>query len=231
MSIGDRASEQPALSELLRGAVTRGDYIPGQRLVESELCARYGAGRSAVREALRLLAGDGLIELEPHRTARVRQISLAEAIEMAEVRAAVEVILARRAAENITDVEKDELRDIGRRTRQAFEAFDPVGYSELNELLHRRISEIARHETAASLVFGLRLQLVRFQMRLSLQPGNPAETLAEHEDVIAAINSGDRVAAEGVMRHHLDEAVSSLRRLTEQLAGSAEISGQIVASE
>lgn len=213
MITADRSGEQLALSEAIRAAMLAGEYVPGQRLVEAELCERWGAGRSAVREALRLLAGDGLIELEPHRTARVRQITLDEAIEMAEVRAAVEVILARRAAANITSPEKDELREIGRRTRLAIESFDPVGYSELNELLHRRLSEIAAHQTAAAVVHGLRVQLIRFQIGLSLQPGRPIETLQEHEDLIQAVTSGDPSAAEASMRRHLEGAAEALRRV------------------
>lgn len=210
-----RTTDNTSLSDVLRSAVLRGEYAPGQRLVESELCVTLGAGRAGVREALRLLAGDGLIELEPHRGARVRQISLGQAIEMAEVRIAVEGLLARRAAQNITPELASELRDIVRRTRDAIEAFDPLGYSELNERLHRRISEIAAHEAAATVVNRLRLQLVTFQVRLSMQPGRALATLIEHEHLADAIVSGDPDAAEASMRHHLEDAVTALRLLAQ----------------
>lgn len=209
---GESAPRQVA--DAIRRALVRGDLAPGQRLVESEVGASYGVGRAVVREALRLLASDGVVEIEPHRAARVRLVSLPEAIEIAEVRVAVESMVASRAAERVTPAQADELRDIGRRMREAVEAFDPLGYSELNERLHVRITEIADHGTAAAIIERLRLQLVRYNMRLSLEPGRPLVTLVDHEKVIEAIASGDSAAAETLMREHLQEVVTTLRATT-----------------
>ena len=199
------------VADAIRHALVRGDFAPGQRLVESEVGARYGVGRAVVREALRLLASDGLVAIEPHRAARVRLVSLSEAVEIAEVRVAVEGMVAGRAAERVTPEQAGELREIGRRMREAVQAFDPLGYSELNEQLHVRITEIADHEIAAAIIRRLRLQLVRFNMRLSLQPGRPLTTLIDHEKVVEAIAAGNSAAAETAMRAHLQEVVTSLR--------------------
>lgn len=199
------------VADAIRDALVRGEFAPGQRLVESEVGARYGVGRAVVREALRLLASDGLVDIEPHRAARVRLVSLHEAIEIAEVRVAVEGMVAGRAAERVTSGQAEELRDIGRRMREAVQAFDPLGYSALNERLHVRITEIADHDVAAAIIERLRLQLIRFNMRLSLQPGRPLTTLIDHEKVIEAIAAGDSTAAETAMREHLQEVVTTLR--------------------
>ncbi|MCV2394400.1 GntR family transcriptional regulator [Actinotalea sp. M2MS4P-6] len=201
------------LAGALHDALLRGEYAPGQRLVEADLCDRFGASRAAVRESLRLLAGDGLVVLEPHRGARVRRITLDEAIEIAEVRVAVEVLLARRAAEHITPQTATELRDIATGIRGAIEGFDPVAHSALNERLHLRIAEIADHETAAAVVRKLRTQLVSFQVRLSTLSGRAQTTLAEHEQITAAIADGDPDAAVAAMRRHLEGAVAALRAL------------------
>jgi DNA-binding GntR family transcriptional regulator len=195
----------------IRAALVRGDYAPGQRLVEAELCSTYDASRATVREALRQLASDGLVELEPHKAARVRLVTLDEAIELAEVRLAVESLIAAKAAERITPEGAAELRRLGQEMRSAVTAFDPLGYSALNEQLHVTIERIAGHGTATSVLERLRLQLVRYQMRLSLLPGRPGATLADHELIIDAIAAGDAVAAEMTMRAHLAEVVNALR--------------------
>lgn len=208
MSLPTRSTTPVA--DQLRSALLRGDYAPGQRLVEAELCESLGVGRAALREAIRLLAGDGLIEIEPHRTARVRKVSKDQALQMAEVRSVVEVLLARRAASRATPADAAELVDIGRMMRDAVEAFDPMLYSELNERLHTRIAEIADHQVAAEVVNRLQVQLTRFQMRLSLKPGRPVATLVDHEKLIEAVASGDPDAAGEAMRTHLEEVVEAL---------------------
>jgi DNA-binding GntR family transcriptional regulator len=197
----DSESAPQQVADAIRDALVRGEFAPGQRLVESDVGARYGVGRAVVREALRLLASDGLVTIEPRRAA----------IATAEGRVAVESMVAGRAAERVTPEQAEELRSIGSRMREAVQAFDPLGYSELNELLHVRISEIAGHEAAAAIIERLRLQLVRFNMRLSLQPGRPLATLIDHEKVIDAIARGDSEGAAAAMGEHLHEVVVSLR--------------------
>jgi DNA-binding GntR family transcriptional regulator len=206
-----RPGTSETVAESIRDALVRGDYAPGQRLVEAELCAAFDASRATVREALRQLASDGLVEIEPHKAARVRLVSLEEAIELAEVRMAVESLIAARAADRITPEAAAELRRLGDEMRAAVSSFDPIGYSTLNEQLHVAIARIAAHETASAVVERLRLQLVRYQMRLSLLPGRPGATLVDHERIIDAIVAGNPVAAEGTMRAHLAEVVDALR--------------------
>jgi DNA-binding GntR family transcriptional regulator len=213
VTISQRQPETNAsiVAAAIRAALVRGDYAPGQRLVEAELCEAYDASRATVREALRQLASDGLVFLEPHKAARVRLVTLDEAIELAEVRLAVESLIAAKAAERITPEGAAELRRLGQEMRLAVSAFDPLGYSALNEQLHVTIERIAGHGTATSVLERLRLQLVRYQMRLSLLPGRPGATLADHELIIDAIAAGDAAAAEMTMRAHLAEVVNALR--------------------
>lgn len=140
------------VADAIRAALVRGDYAPGQRLVEADLCATYEASRATVREALRQLVSDGLVEIEPHKAARVRLVTLDEAIELAEVRMAVESLIAARAAERITPDGASELRRLGAEMRAALSSFDPLGYSALNEQLHVTIGRIAAHATATAVL-------------------------------------------------------------------------------
>jgi DNA-binding GntR family transcriptional regulator len=194
----------------LRGAILRGEYAPLQRLIESELAERYGTTRSVLRTALTRLATEGMVELQPNRGARVRQISAEEAIEITEIRRAVEALVAARAAQRVTDDEIASLRALGTAMSAAVEQMDMLGYSELNAQLHSTVRRIADHHTATRIIEQLHGQLVRHQFRLALVPGRPSVSLPEHLAIIDAVCARDPEQAERAMRAHLDSVMKML---------------------
>src|SRR5688500_5121965 len=99
-----------AADSRLREAITRGDMPPGHRLVEADLAEAFGVSRSAVRLAIDALIAEGLVERIPNRGARVRTVSVAEAVEITECRMVLEGLLAAKAAERVTEAEVDRLR-------------------------------------------------------------------------------------------------------------------------
>jgi DNA-binding GntR family transcriptional regulator len=103
----------------IRDAIVQGEFAPNQRLVEADLVEQFGASRSGVRSALFELANEGLVERVQNRGARVRAVTLDEAIEISEVRMVVEGLCAAKAAEHITDEEITELRALGTAMRTA----------------------------------------------------------------------------------------------------------------
>jgi DNA-binding GntR family transcriptional regulator len=194
----------------LRGAILRGEYAPLQRLIESELAERYGTTRSVLRTALTRLATEGMVELQPNRGARVRQISAEEAIEITEIRRAVEALVAARAAQRVTDDEIASLRALGAAMSAAVEQMDMLGYSELNAQLHSTVRRIADHHTATRIIEQLHGQMVRHQFRLALVPGRPSVSLPEHLAIIDAVCARDPEQAERAMRTHLDSVMKML---------------------
>jgi DNA-binding GntR family transcriptional regulator len=197
----------------LREAILRGDYVAGQRLVESDLCERFGASRFVIRSALQSLSGQGLVEMRRHQGARVRVVSAAEAIEITEVRRALEGLCAARAAKQATSKDHAELRRILKEMKVAAKRGEPLIYSEHNAALHGAVRHIAAHETANRIIEELRGQMVRHQFHLALQPGRPQVSLPQHEAIVTAIVAGDPVAAEDAMRRHIDSVLDSLREL------------------
>ena len=194
----------------IRAAITSGEYAPNQRLVEAELAEQFGASRPSVRNALLHLVGEGLVERIQNRGARVRAVSLDEAIEITEVRMVLEGLCAAKAAEHATPEDRDELRDIGERMRAAVAAGDVLGYSELNKRLHARIVTLSGQATARSVIERLRLQNVRHQFRLAMHPGRATVSLPEHLAIIEAVRAGDPQAAEAAMRVHLRSVITTL---------------------
>ena len=195
----------------LREAIVRGRFQPNERLVEADLARLLGAGRTTIRAALVRLDQEGMVTREPNRGARVRLLSDREALEIEEVRAALEQLIARQAAANVT---RADLRDLNRMLsamRRRVEESDPLGYSELNGQFHQRIWTIADHVTASSLVATLKSQAIRFQYRTILQPGRTQRSLREHEAIVAALAERDPEGCEAAMREHLSHVVETLR--------------------
>jgi DNA-binding GntR family transcriptional regulator len=204
---------RPTVTEAVRAAILAGEYAPRQRLVEVDLCERFGTSRFVLRSALQELSAQGLVEFQRNRGARVREISVAEAIEITEVRILLEGHLAARAAGRITKQEATMLRGIVKDMRSAVGNSELVRYSELNGRLHAAIRDIAAHETAARLLRQLRDQTVRHQFSLSLVPGRPAVSLPQHERIVAAVTAHDSPRAERAMHEHLQGVIEALRAL------------------
>ncbi len=164
-------TDEGAVLDALRDAILAGEFAAGQRLVEVNLCERFGCSRFAVRAAIPVLASEGLVDVQRHRGARVRVIPLSEAIEITEVRRLLEGLTAARAAERVTPAQAAELEDIVTEMRVAVGAAELLRYSDANARLHARIRSIAGHDTATAMIERLRAQLVRHQFSVSLIPG------------------------------------------------------------
>src|SRR5690625_2749384 len=199
-----------SLTEQLRQDIVSGNLVPHQRLIEADVADEHDASRGEVRLALNELITEGLVERIPNRGARVRKVSLAEAIEITEVRAAVESLCAGKAAEKVTDAQADELREIGAAMQQAVDRGARDEYSSLNRKLHTLIIEIADQQTAAQTIARLRGQAIRYHFQLSSQPDRPKISLPQHLVIIEAICGRDPQAAAAAMQEHLDSVAAAI---------------------
>ena len=197
-------------SERLREAVMRGEVAPGQRLVEAELVERFRVTRSSVRAAIDELVAEGLFERVHHRGARVRTVSLAQAVEILECRKVLEGLIAAKAARRVSVTDAKRLRAYADELTAAVRDGEPLRYSSLNHEMHAALREIAGQSTAAELIGRLNAQIVRHQFQLSLRPGRPQVSLGEHLAVVEAVIAGDAPAAERAMRDHLDSVIAAL---------------------
>jgi len=208
-------SEKDAYSVLHR-AVVSGELSPGERLVEEELAEQLGFSRGAVRAALVRLSHDGLVVREPNRGARVRRITIEEAVEILEARGVLESLAAGYAALRRTGAEVEELIALLAEMRDLYARGELLAMSDRNAALHGRILEISGHEVARDICARLRSQIVRFQFRTVLAPGRAERSIEEHAAVVAAIAAGDRAAAEQTMRAHLEHVTHTLSQVISQ---------------
>ena len=167
-SIGATNPDRPVpLVDAIREAIIEGEFAANQRLIESDLSERFGASRGNVRTALLQLTSEGLVERMLNRGARVRAVSLAEAIEITEVRMALEGLCAAKAAERVTADDCDRLRSLGTAMQEAVASGDLLGYSELNRRLDTRIRELGGQSAAQGISNGCAAQNVRHRATLS----------------------------------------------------------------
>ncbi|OLT19440.1 GntR family transcriptional regulator [Pseudonocardia sp. CNS-139] len=218
------ASGEPAAGEAvalvvnaLRDGIMQGRFAPGQRLPEADLVELYSASRGAVRTALVQLENEGIVERERNRGARVRPISLEEAVEITEARAVIEGLCAAKAAARATDEDRHRLRALGKELGEAVAAADVMAYTRINQQIHRAVRDIAAHETAGLMLDRLRTQSVRYHYTVALLPGRPSIGLTEHLQVIETVCSGDPALAEHTMRTHLMSVVEALQQLDANL--------------
>lgn len=198
----------------IRNDVISGEYASGQRLVELELCERYDASRAVVRLALAELEHEGLVERIAHRGARVRTVSVEEAIAITEVRMVVEGLCARKAAEQVSELDIAELRLIGESMQSAVDTGDILKYRSLNVELHDAIRRIASHPVAAEILTRLLARNVRHRYRLAFRPGRARVSLVEHLAIIDDICARDPEAAERSIRRHVESVIAALRETT-----------------
>lgn len=195
----------------LRQAILDGWFFPNERLVEEDLARRFGGTRAAVRLALAVLEQQGLVVRERNRGARVRLVTEREAIEIIEIRAMLESLAARHAAQRATPADLASLQCRLVEMEALSAANDLVRYSEANTEFHAEIARIARHASAERILTELRAQTVVFQFRPLFEPGRAAEVDTEHRKLVAAIASGDGDAAESSMRSHVENVGHALR--------------------
>jgi len=202
--------------ERLRQAILAGDVAPGQRLVEEELAGVLRVTRASVRAALFDLTAEGLVERIPNRGARVRVVTLDQAVAITECRMTLEGLCAAKAAERVTAAQAARLRAIGDQMERSVADGEPLKYSALNHELHRLVREVSGQAVAADLLERLNGQLVRHQFQLSLRPGRPQASLPEHLAIIAAITAGRPAVAEEAARRHLRSVIAALRQTEEE---------------
>ena len=208
----DAMSATSTSYDALREAIVRGDIAPEARLVESEISTNFSMSRGAVRTALIRLEEEGLVVREPHRGARVRKVSDAEAVEILQARAVLEGLAVRVTAERIDDEGAARLQALLARHRELLEGGDLLGASDANADLHAALLELSGHGTARRLIRALNSQTVRYQYRTILIPGRPAASVAEHTAIVAAVVAGRAEEAEAAMRSHLFNVAQAVQR-------------------
>jgi len=184
-------------------AILQGEYAPGAKLVEANIAEKLGVSRGPVREAFRMLEEAGLVRTEKNRGVFVRDIPIEEAVEIFDLRAAMDDLVGRKLAESVTPAQLKELKGLVDAMEKAVKAEDTRGYHLLNLKFHDRLVEMAGNSKLTAIYRKLIKELSLFR-RLNLADGWLMPISAgEHRQIIKAIGAGDAGAAGRAMFDHV----------------------------
>lgn len=204
---------RPASSQvfgLLRAAIVQLDLKPGQALSENELAKAFLVSRQPVREAFIKLREAALVEIFPQRGTFVARISVERVMTARFVREAVEVALAREAAQKVANDDLDALRELLAEQRKAAGADDAARFLHLDEAFHRAIADIAEQPYAWTILEDIKAQMDRVRY-LSFSGATPLDRLVDqHELIVECLRVRDPERASAAMSGHLREILKSL---------------------
>lgn len=194
----------------LRQAIRDFDLKPGQRLVERELIEKLGVSRTTIREALRELASEGLVTVVPQRGAIVSAPSLDEAMDLYEVRAALESLLARHFVERAGS---DEVKELV----QAVEVFASVSRttSDIRTILaakdrfYRVLITGAKSKTLQQLIESIQARVQVLRVTSMSEAGRPLEVIEELNAIVEAVSKRDADLAANLTAHHVRKAAAT----------------------
>lgn len=207
----------------LRERILSNELVSGTRLVLRQLANQFDTSDIPVREALRMLERDGLVEMVPYRGARVTTLTAREIEETYFIRGHLESIATGLAAERITDAELTVLDRLMDRMRGAVEAQDGPRFSELNQEFHRTIVAACGNSMLRDLTMDIWQRHSGFQRVFRMVPGRLAASQAEHEGIMAALRARDTErAAKLALWHKLSvgSTVSTLVAESEKDSGA-----------
>jgi DNA-binding GntR family transcriptional regulator len=191
------------IRETLEQRIVEGEFTDGERLDEVKLATRFGVSRTPLREALRMLAGSGLVELVPRRGAFVRHPGVVELVEMFEVMAELEAMCGRHAARRISPGALAELSVAARACELAMEKQDPDAYYHRNEEFHQLIYRAAGNSFLAAEAIRLQKRLRPFRRMQLRARGRMAQSMKEHAAILKALEAGDGDLAAAGLRGHV----------------------------
>jgi DNA-binding GntR family transcriptional regulator len=198
-----RANLHDELVERLRELIVEGALEPGARVPERQLCERFAVSRTPLREALKVLASEGLLELLPHRGARVTRLTAADLDEMFPVMGALEALAGELACARITETELAEVRALHYQMVLHATRGELPEYFRLNQRIHEAIMAAARNPTLARLYRGLAGRVRRARYLANMSKPRWDQAVAEHEAILAALEKRDGVALGRVLEAHL----------------------------
>ena len=195
-----------AVTARLRDLIVEGDLPEGSRIVEKQLCEKLRVSRTPLREAFKVLAVEGLVEILPNRGAIVSRIGSREARDMLSVIARLEALAGELACANATDAEIAGVRALHDRMMELFARRERMLYFGVNQEIHLAIVRIARNELLRAMHALLHARMKRIRFRGNDIPGNWAAAVADHETIIAALEARDGTLLGAVLQHHLDDS-------------------------
>ena len=202
----------------LRDLIVQGKLEPGVRLNERLLCGQLGISRTPLREAIKLLATEGLVQLLPNRGAQVAPLEAGRLAETLEVMAALEALAGALACRRASPERIAELRALHEEMVAMHARGDLAGYFRYNQAIHLKIVEASGNATLANTYRQLNANVLRARYMANLSRERWDEAVREHEQILAALEARDVARLTRLLQDHLAHKLASVAKTFEKAA-------------
>ncbi len=210
-----RRSLHSELLDHIRELIVEGVLPPGSKIPENELCARFGVSRTPMREALKVLAADGLVMLEQNRGAWVSKITVAELEEVFPVMGALEALSGELACQNITPAQLENVRHLHAEMVRHYESKELAEYFRVNQEIHEVILEAANNATLAAQYRSLAHRVRRARYIANMTDARWRRAVEEHEQILKALENREGEKLAGILKAHLHNKLETVRQWLE----------------
>lgn len=199
----DRRSLPVSVADQLREMIIEGRLPAGTHLNERMLCDSLGVSRTPLREALRQLSSQGLVQIQPNRGARVVALSVEDVRESFQVMGALEALSGELACLQVTDAEIAEIRALTYEMQACHARRDLSAYYRLNCAIHEHINRASRNRLLAEVYATLNLRIQNLRFRSNLNPDKWDAAMREHIQMVDALAARDGVRLAAILRAHM----------------------------
>jgi DNA-binding GntR family transcriptional regulator len=201
-----RTALHDTLVNHLRDMIIEGNLAPGSRIHEGQLGEQLGVSRTPLREAIKYLASEGLVELVPSRGAVVKRFSPKDVEDMLTVLQSMEELAGRLACELGSVEEIAHVRALHDEMLDKYRSGDRLNYYKLNQAIHTAIVQMAHNTTLSNMHGTLQTRLKRIRFVGHEGPEKWAAAVAEHEEMIVALEQRNKPALSEALGRHLKNA-------------------------
>ncbi len=218
----ERRSLHLEMVERIRPLIVEGRLAPGSKVPEKALCERFNVSRTPMREALKVLAAEGLVRLEPNRGAWVTQVTIEEVNEVFPVLTVLEALSGELACSLITDTEIAEVRAMHDTMIQSYRDRDLALYFKINQDIHRAILLAARNDTLTNSCQALSARMQRARYAANMSDERWSEAVAEHEQIMSTLTARDGKQLSSVLVTHMQNKQASVLRWLHEAAAESD---------
>jgi len=199
--------------EEIKESILNGEYKPGERLKVETLAFQFGVSETPIREALRVLQGEGLLKVETSKEISVTKMKLDELQDMLKVRFELEIIATKYAIENISPEDIDVIEEHLKKEKDCIISKDFKNYWKLNRVFHRLIYEKSNNKYLNKIIFELWDKTERARLVFLLIPQSIQKSFAQHMEILEALKIKNKELASSLMREHKLRGFSELKDL------------------
>ncbi len=207
-----RTSLHVELTDRLRDMIVEGVLTAGEKVPEKTLCEKLGVSRTPMREALKVLAAESLLTLEPNRGARVRAITIEDLEEVFPLMGAFEALAGELACRNITKAQLADIKKAHNQMLRHFHNEDMPEYFRYNQQIHEIIMDAAANPTLKTMYKSLAVRVRRARYLANMSSERWQQAVDEHEEIIDALENQDGQLLGAILKRHLMNKFETVRQ-------------------